>query len=73
MSVDARPIRITSRPVDVTPAEKASAKAGDDGRISWAITTVAGSRSCCKKRAKAKPVAKVKSGVISESTRPRIS
>ncbi|CAB4916181.1 unannotated protein [freshwater metagenome] len=73
MSVDASPILITSSPVEVTPAENASASAGDEGRISWPIITVAGSRSCCKKRANASPVANVKSGVISVSTRPRMS
>jgi len=65
MSVDAKPIRMTFKPWEVTPAENASANIGDEGRISSPITTVPGSRSCCKKRAKATPVAKVKSGVIS--------
>ena len=57
----------------MTPAENASARTGDDGRISSPITTDPGSRSCCKNRANATPVAKVKSGVISESTKPRMS
>jgi hypothetical protein len=61
------------KPCEVTPAEKASAKIGEEGRISSPITTVPGSRSCCKKRAKATPVAKVKSAVISSSTNPRMS
>jgi hypothetical protein len=73
MSVDANPIRITLRPCEVTPAENASAKMGDDGRISSPITTVPGSRSCCKNLAKATPVAKQKSAVISTSTKPRMS
>ena len=46
ISVDASPMRITSIPCEVTPAENASANTGDDGRISSPITTVAGSRSC---------------------------
>lgn len=71
--MDAKPIRITFRPCDVTPAENASANIGDDGRISSPITTVPGSRSCCKKRAKATPVANAKSAVISTSTSPRMS
>ena len=73
MSVEARPIRITSRPCEVTPAENASAKTGEDGRISSPITTVPGSRSCCRNLAKATPVAKQKSAVISTSTKPRMS
>ncbi|CAB4816847.1 unannotated protein [freshwater metagenome] len=73
ISVDANPIRVTSKPCDVTPAENASAKIGDEGRISSPITTEPGSRSCCKNRANATPVEKVKSGVISLSTNPRIS
>jgi hypothetical protein len=64
---------ITSNPRDVTPAEKASASCGEDGRISWPITIVPGSRSCIMKRAKAAPVAKVKSGVNSDPTKPRMS
>ena len=73
MSVDAKPIRITSKPCEVTPAEKASANTGDEGRISSPITTVPGSRSCCRNLAKATPVANVKSAVISTSTNPRMS
>ena len=64
---------MTSMPLEVTPAEKASARSGEDGRMSSPITTVAGSRSICKKRAKATPVSKAKSESISVSTRPRIS
>ena len=66
-------MRSTSKPVEVTPAENPSANAGEEGRISCAIITVAGSRSLSKKRAKANPVAKEKSGVISELTSPRMS
>ena len=73
ISVDAKPIRMTSSPCDVTPAENAVAKVGDDGRISSPITTVPGSRSCSRKRATATPVANAKSGVSSLSTRPRMS
>ena len=71
--MDANPIRITFNPCDVTPAEKASANTGEEGRISSPITTVPGSRSCCRKRANATPVAKQKSAVISTSTKPRMS
>lgn len=73
MSVEANPIRITFKPCEVTPAENASANTGEEGRISSPMTTVPGSRSCCKKRANATPVAKVKSAVISTSTSPRMS
>ncbi|CAB4810921.1 unannotated protein [freshwater metagenome] len=73
ISVDARPIRITSKPREVTPAENASANCGEDGRISWPITIVPGSRSCIMNRANAAPVAKVKSGVNSDPTNPRMS
>ena len=73
MSVEARPIRITSIPLDVAPAENASANSGEDGRISSPITIVPGSRSNSRKRANASPTAKAKSGVISFSTRPRMS
>ena len=66
-------MRITSIPKEVTPAENASASGIEDGRISSPMTTVPGSRCCCRKRAKATPVAKVKSGFISSSTRPRMS
>ena len=64
---------MTSNPCDVTPAAKAVASVGEDGRISSPITTVPGSRDCSRKRATAIPVAKAKSGVSSLSTRPRIS
>ena len=73
ISVEAKPIRMTSMPCDVTPAEKASANSGEDGRISSPITMVPGSRSICKKRANATPVAKAKSASISTSTKPRMS
>ena len=73
MSVDANPMRMTSIPKDVAPAENASANSGEDGRISSPITIVPGSRSICRKRAKATPVANAKSTSISTSTSPRIS
>ena len=73
ISVDAKPIRITSIPCEVTPAENASARIGEEGRMSSPITMVPGSRSICKKRANATPVAKVKSASISTSTKPRMS
>jgi hypothetical protein len=72
-SVEAKPIRITSMPCEVTPAEKASANSGDEGRMSSPITTVAGSRSICKKRANATPVSNAKSEFNSLSTSPRMS
>ena len=50
-----------------------SANNGEDGRISWATIRVPGSRSVSRKRANAKPVWKAKSGVISVSTKPRMS
>ena len=64
---------MTSRPCEVIPSEKAVAKSGEDGRISSPTTTVAGSRSRSMNFAKAIPNAKVKSGVISSSTSPRMS
>ena len=51
----------------------ASASGIEVGRISSPMTTVPGSRSCCRKRANATPVANVKSAVISTSTNPRMS
>ena len=48
MSVDAKPMRITSIPCDVAPSENASAKFVDDGRISSPIIIVDGSRSSCR-------------------------
>ena len=45
ISVEASPIRITSSPREVTPAENASANCGEEGRISSPTTTVPGSRS----------------------------
>ena len=73
MSVDAKPIRITSVPLLVTPAENASANSGDEGRISSPIITVLGSRSSSRNLANAKPTAKAKSGESSSSTKPRMS
>ena len=73
MSVEDNPIRITSKPREVTPSAKAVANSSEDGRISWPITTVALSRSISKKAAKATPTEKVKSAVISLSTKPRMS
>ena len=73
ISVEASPIRMTSRPCEVTPAENAVASVGEDGRISSPMTTVPGSRLISKKRAKATPVANAKSGVSSSSTNPRMS
>ena len=73
ISVEANPMRMTSIPKEVTPAEKASASGIEDGRISSPMTTVPGSRCCWRNRAKATPVANVKSGVISISTSPRMS
>ena len=58
---------------EVAPAEKASAKSGEDGRMSSPITIVPGSLSNCRNRAKATPVANAKSTSISTSTKPRIS
>ena len=51
ISVDARPIRITSMPCDVAPSENASASGEEVGRISSPIIIVEGSRSSCRKRA----------------------
>ena len=72
-SVEANPIRITSKPCEVTPEEKASAKSGDDGRISSPITTVPGSRCNSRNFAKATPVEKANCLVNSLPTRPRMS
>ena len=73
MSVEANPIRMTSIPNEVAPAENASANNGDEGRMSSPITIVPGSLSICRNRAKATPVANAKSASISTSTKPRIS
>ncbi len=66
-------MRMTSKPCEVIPSENAVAKSGDDGRISSPTTTVAGSRSRSTNFAKAMPNEKAKSGVISSSTKPRMS
>ena len=66
-------MRITSSPCEVMPSENAVAKSGDEGRISSPTTIVAGSRSRSMNLAKAIPSAKVKSTLISSSTRPRMS
>ncbi|CAB5055266.1 unannotated protein [freshwater metagenome] len=64
MSVEAKPILITSMPFDVAPAENASASSGEEGLMSSPITIVPGSRSISKNRAKANPTLNAKSGVI---------
>ena len=73
MSVDARPILITSRPCEVTPDENASANSGEEGRISSPITTVAGSLWSSRNFAKATPVEKANCFVSSLPTNPRMS
>jgi hypothetical protein len=73
ISVDAKPILITSIPWLITPSEKASASNGDDGRISSPTTIVAGSRSYSKNLANAIPSENEKSGVTSSLTKPLMS
>ena len=73
MSVEAKPILITSIPWLFAPSVNALASIGDEGRISSPTTIVAGSRSNSKNLANATPTANAKSGVISSSTKPRMS
>ena len=73
ISVDASPILITSIPWLVAPSENASAKSGEEGRISSPTTIVPGSRSYSKNFANAVPSEKEKSGVISSFTKPLMS